>query len=66
MIDLTTLGAGGGSVASMGADKRWRIGPERRRRDSRPRLLPAPAGEQVTLSDAELVLGRLRRGAARW
>lgn len=58
MIDVFTIGAGGGSLATAGADGRWRIGPES------AGALPGPVcygqgGRGVTLCDAQLVLGRL-------
>ncbi len=57
-IDLLTIGAGGGSLASHGTDQRWRIGPQS------AGVVPGPVcygqgGEVVTLTDAQLVLGRL-------
>lgn len=57
MIDVFTIGAGGGSVAQQGVDERWRVGPESAGAD------PGPAcygrGGAATLTDAQLLLGRL-------
>ncbi len=58
MIDVLSIGAGGGSIAHAGADKRWHVGPES------AGAVPGPAcygrgGKQPTLTDAQLVLGRL-------
>lgn len=58
MIDVHTVGAGGGSLASAGPDDRWRVGPES------AGAVPGPVcygqgATQPTLTDAQLVLGRL-------
>jgi len=59
MVDLHTIGAGGGSIASIDAGGMLRVGPES------AGAAPGPAcygrgGRQPTVSDANLVLGRLR------
>jgi len=58
MVDIHTLGAGGGSVAWVDAGGGLRLGPQS------AGAQPGPAcygrgGRQATLSDAQLVLGRL-------
>ncbi len=57
-VDLHTVGAGGGSIARLDAGGALRVGPESAGAD------PGPAcygrGERPTVTDAQLVLGRLR------
>lgn len=57
MVDIHTVGAGGGSIARVDAGGALRVGPESAGAD------PGPAcygrGEQPTTSDANLLLGRL-------
>ena len=57
MLDIHTVGAGGGSIARLDAGGALRVGPESAGAD------PGPAcygkGDQVTVTDAQLVLGRL-------
>ena len=56
VIDIHTVGAGGGSIARVDAAGALRVGPESAGAD------PGPAcygrGEEVTVTDANLVLGR--------
>jgi N-methylhydantoinase A len=56
VIDIHTVGAGGGSIARVDAAGALRVGPESSGAD------PGPAcygrGEEVTVTDANLVLGR--------
>ena len=57
-IDLTTIGAGGGSIAWIDKGGLLRVGPQS------AGAVPGPVcygtgGEQVTVTDANLVLGRL-------
>ncbi|HKG21784.1 MAG TPA: hydantoinase/oxoprolinase family protein, partial [Blastocatellia bacterium] len=56
IIDIHTVGAGGGSIARLDAGGALRVGPESAGAD------PGPAcygrGEEVTVTDANLVLGR--------
>ena len=56
VIDIHTVGAGGGSIARVDAAGALRVGPESAGAD------PGPAcyglGDQVTVTDANLVLGR--------
>jgi N-methylhydantoinase A len=58
MLDIHTVGAGGGSLARLEAGARLRVGPESAGAD------PGPAaygrGTEATVTDANLVLGRLR------
>lgn len=61
-LDIVTLGAGGGSIAALGADGLLRVGPES------AGARPGPAcygrgGTQATVTDANLVLGYLDAGA---
>ncbi|MCH8026288.1 MAG: hydantoinase/oxoprolinase family protein [Chloroflexi bacterium] len=57
-VDVHTVGAGGGSIARIDAGGALRVGPESAGAD------PGPAcygnGEQPTVTDAHLLLGRLR------
>lgn len=62
MVDMHTIGAGGGSIASIDAGGLLRVGPES------AGAAPGPAcygqgGKQATVTDANLVLGRLRPDA---
>ena len=63
MVDVHTIGAGGGSIASVDAAGMLRVGPES------AGALPGPicygrGGTRPTITDANLVLGRLDPGAA--
>lgn len=58
MVDIHTVGAGGGSIARVGADGLMKVGPES------AGAVPGPAcygmgGTEPTVSDANAVLGRL-------
>jgi len=58
MIDVHTIGAGGGSIASVDASGMLRVGPES------AGAMPGPicygrGGTRATITDANLVLGRL-------
>ena len=58
LIDIHTVGAGGGSIAHIGADGLMKVGPQS------AGAVPGPAcynngGDLPTVSDANLVLGRL-------
>jgi N-methylhydantoinase A len=61
MLDIHTVGAGGGSLARVDAGGGLRVGPESAGAD------PGPAaygrGDQPTVTDANLVLGRLFVGS---
>ena len=58
MIEIHTVGAGGGSIARVDAGGALTVGPQSAGAD------PGPAcygrGDQLTVSDADLLLGRLR------
>jgi N-methylhydantoinase A len=57
MLDIHTVGAGGGSIARIDAGGSLRVGPES------AGAIPGPAcygvGEQATVTDAHVVLGRI-------
>ncbi len=58
MVDITTLGAGGGSIATIVGDESLRVGP------LSAGASPGPAaygkgGTQATVTDAHVVLGRI-------
>ena len=61
MLDIHTVGAGGGSLVRLDAGGGLRVGPESAGAD------PGPAaygrGDQPTVTDANLVLGRLHPGS---
>ncbi len=61
MIDITTIGAGGGSIAQIDSGGALKVGPKSAGAD------PGPAcygkGEEPTVTDANLVLGRIRAGS---
>ena len=63
MVRINYLGAGGGSIAKIIGERSLRVGPESAGAD------PGPAcynqgGEQPTVTDANLVLGRLDQHSA--
>jgi N-methylhydantoinase A len=58
MLDLVTVGTGGGSIASRGADGRLRVGPRSAGADPGP-MCYAQGGSEPTLTDAALLLGRI-------
>jgi N-methylhydantoinase A len=62
MVDMHTIGAGGGSIARVDAGRLLQVGPES------AGAVPGPAcygqgGELATVTDANLVLGRLQPDA---
>ena len=57
MIDIHTVGAGGGSIASMDVGGALRVGPESAGADPGP--VCYGKGDNVTVTDANLYLGRL-------
>lgn len=62
MVDMHTIGAGGGSIASIDAGGLLQVGPES------AGAAPGPAcygkgGKRATVTDANLLLGRLRADA---
>lgn len=58
LLDIETVGAGGGSIARVDAGGALRVGPESAGADPGP-ILYGRGGRQVTVSDANAVLGRL-------
>src|SRR5713101_8389646 len=58
MLDIHTVGAGGGSIASFDAAGALRVGPESAGADPGP--ICYGHGTQPTVTDANLLLGRLR------
>lgn len=58
MLDIETIGAGGGSIARLDAGGALRVGPESAGADPGP-IVYGRGGQQVTVSDANAVLGRL-------
>ncbi len=61
MVDMHTIGAGGGSTARMDAGGMLLVGPESAGADPGPACY-ARGGVQATVTDANLVLGRLSAG----
>ncbi len=57
MIDIHTVGAGGGSIASMDSGGALRVGPESAGADPGP--ICYGKGDQITVTDANLYLGRI-------
>ncbi len=58
MVDVRTVGAGGGSIARVDAGGMLRVGPESAGSDPGP-ICYGRGGRKVTISDANLILGRL-------
>lgn len=58
MIDIHTIGAGGGSIAYLDRGHAFRVGPESAGADPGPAAY-GRGGDQPTVTDANLVLGRL-------
>jgi N-methylhydantoinase A len=61
MLDVLSIGAGGGSIAHDAADHRWHVGPASAGADPGPACYPG-GGDEPTLTDAQLVLGRIPAG----
>ncbi|MCY4088000.1 MAG: hydantoinase/oxoprolinase family protein [Actinomycetia bacterium] len=57
-IDLVSIGAGGGSIATLGTGNRLRVGPESAGADPGPACY-GRGGTEATVTDANLVLGRI-------
>ncbi len=57
MLDIHTVGAGGGSIAALDAGDALKVGPESAGADPGP--VCYGRGEQITVTDANLFLGRL-------
>jgi N-methylhydantoinase A len=62
MVDMHTIGAGGGSIASVDAGGLLQVGPASAGADPGPACYDR-GGTQATVTDANLVLGRLQAGA---
>lgn len=58
MIDINTVGAGGGSIAWIDEGGALRVGPQSAGADPGP-ICYGHGGEEPTLTDANLILGRL-------
>jgi N-methylhydantoinase A len=58
MVDVHTIGAGGGSIASVDASGMLKVGPESAGADPGP-ICYGRGGTRPTITDANLVLGRL-------
>jgi N-methylhydantoinase A len=62
MVDIHTVGAGGGSIAWRDAGGALRVGPQSAGADPGPACY-GRGGEDATVTDANLLLGRLDAGA---
>ncbi|MES9969539.1 MAG: hydantoinase/oxoprolinase family protein [Candidatus Thiodiazotropha sp.] len=62
MVDMHTIGAGGGSLAWMDRGGMLQVGPESAGADPGPACY-ARGGSEVTVTDANLILGRLQSNA---
>lgn len=60
MVDMHTIGAGGGSIARVDAGGLIQVGPESAGAEPGP-VCYGRAGDNVTVTDANLLLGRLPR-----
>jgi N-methylhydantoinase A len=58
MIDIVTVGAGGGSIARISPEGTLKVGPKSAGADPGP-LCYGKGGTDVTITDAHLVLGRI-------
>ncbi|HEU0115092.1 MAG TPA: hydantoinase/oxoprolinase family protein, partial [Thermomicrobiales bacterium] len=58
IVDITTIGAGGGSIAAISPAGALRVGPESAGSEPGP-VCYGRGGERPTVTDANLVLGRL-------
>jgi N-methylhydantoinase A len=59
IIDIHTVGAGGGSIAQLDAGGALRVGPESAGADPGPVCYGRDKAHEITVTDANLVLGRL-------
>ena len=64
-VDLHTVGAGGGSIVRRDAGGALHVGPESAGADPGPACY-GRGGTQPTVTDANLLLGRLPAAACRW
>ncbi|WP_091540549.1 hydantoinase/oxoprolinase family protein [Modestobacter sp. DSM 44400] len=58
MIDVVTVGAGGGSIAWLSPEGTLKVGPKSAGAEPGPMCYPA-GGDQPTVTDAHVVLGRI-------
>ena len=58
LLDIDTIGAGGGSIARVDAGGALRVGPESAGADPGP-IIYGRGGKHITVSDANAILGRL-------
>jgi N-methylhydantoinase A len=58
MIDVVTVGAGGGSIAWLSPEGTLKVGPKSAGADPGPMCYPG-GGDQPTVTDAHVVLGRI-------
>lgn len=58
MLDVHTIGAGGGSIAWIDAGRRLKVGPQSAGADPGP-VCYGKGGTEPTITDADLVLGRI-------
>jgi N-methylhydantoinase A len=58
IVDVTTIGAGGGSIASVSSTGALRVGPQSAGADPGPACY-SRGGDRPTVTDADLLLGRL-------
>ena len=58
MIDINTIGTGGGSIAYVSREGRLKVGPRSAGAEPGPMCYPN-GGDEPTITDANLVLGRL-------
>jgi N-methylhydantoinase A len=61
LLDIETIGAGGGSIARLDAGGALRVGPQSAGADPGP-IIYGRGGQQITVSDANAILGRLDSG----
>jgi N-methylhydantoinase A len=61
LLDIETIGAGGGSIARLDMGGALRVGPESAGADPGP-MVYGRGGTQITVSDANAILGRLDAG----
>ncbi|HSJ58097.1 MAG TPA: hydantoinase/oxoprolinase family protein [Anaerolineae bacterium] len=59
IIDIHTVGAGGGSIARLDAGGALRVGPQSAGSDPGPICYGRPEATEITVTDANLILGRL-------
>jgi len=62
MVDMHTIGAGGGSIASLDEGGVLQVGPKSAGADPGPACY-GQGGRNITVTDANLILGRLRADA---